>query len=105
MPTIVSAALSTGRPPPAPLSRAPCDLRVVVRYEQGSWQVCGPGLEPMMFTCGQPAERAGRRLAACLARLGDDVRLELHDCGGGLVAHIRVFADEAQDASPGDCDA
>lgn len=55
--------------------------------------VCGPDLEPLMFPSGATAERAARRLAAGLASLGDDVRVEIHDNRNALVAHIRVFAD------------
>lgn len=95
MPTI--DPLATGNPATgaatAHLVRSPGDLRVTVRHEQGSWRVCGPDLEPLMFASGATAERAARRLAACLAHLGDDVRLEIHDRRDGLVAHIRVFAD------------
>lgn len=57
--------------------------------------VCGPDLEPLMFPSGATAERAARRLAACLASLGDDVRVEIHDNRDTLVAHIRVFADSS----------
>ena len=79
--------------PSPPQGRHPGDLLVAVRHEQGSWMVCGPDLEPLMFAFGATAERAARRLAGCLASLGDDVRVEIHDNRNMLVAHIRVFAD------------
>jgi hypothetical protein len=46
-----------------------------------------------MFLSGARAEEKARSLATCLAALGSDVLLSVHDRLGGLVATRRYFGD------------
>jgi len=55
-----------------------------------------------MFLSGARAEEKARSLAACLAELGSDVRLTVHDLRGQLVATRIYWGDApapARDAS------
>lgn len=74
----------------------PRDRIVTVEFQDGAWRVRAAHMEPLRFRSGAEAERAGRRVAQTLSRLGFDARLDLHDEAG-------VLADTAH--YPGETDA
>lgn len=69
------------------------DRLIVVRPVAGGWRLECDATEALMFLSGARAEEKAKRLAACLAELGSDVLLSVHDRLGGLVATRRYFGD------------
>jgi hypothetical protein len=78
------------------------DRQITVRPVAGGWCVESEILGELMFLSGARAEEKARSLAACLAELGSDVRLTVHDLRGQLVATRIYWGDApapARDAS------
>ncbi|HEY8572774.1 hypothetical protein [Phenylobacterium sp.] len=69
------------------------DRQITVRPVAGGWCVECEMTGELMFLSGARAEEKARSLAACLAELGSDVRLSVHDRQGGLIATRRYFGD------------
>lgn len=69
------------------------DRQIVVRPVAGGWCVDCEVAQGLMFLSGARAEEKAKSLAACLAGLGSDVLLSVHDRLGGLVATRRYFGD------------
>lgn len=72
------------------------DRQVIVRPIAGGWCVDCELTQELMFLSGARAEEKAKSLAACLAGLGSDVMLSVHDRLGGLVATRRYFGDAAR---------
>jgi hypothetical protein len=70
------------------------DRQITVRPVAGGWCVDCELTQGLMFLSGARAEEKARSLAACLAGLGSDVLLSVHDRLGGLVATRRYFGDD-----------
>lgn len=49
------------------------------------WAVRCAGIEPLVFLSGGRAEAYARRLALCLAKLGREVQVRIHDRARNLV--------------------
>jgi hypothetical protein len=59
----------------------------------GGWCVEAPGsLEPILFYSGACAEGAARRYALCIAALGGDVLVRIHDRQNLIVGDLHYFA-------------
>jgi hypothetical protein len=71
------------------------DRKITVRPIGGGWCVACSVTGELMFLSGARAEEKARALAACFARLGSDVHLEVHDLRDQLVATRRYFGDVA----------
>lgn len=69
------------------------DRKITVRPVGGGWCVASSDTAELMFQSGARAEEKARALAACLAELGSDVHLEVHDLSDQLVATRRYFGD------------
>jgi hypothetical protein len=77
------------------------DRVVIIQILDGAWRVCAAHMEPLRFRSAAEAERAGRRVAQTLARLGFDARLDLHDEAGVLTSATPYAAEtEALDLRP-----
>jgi hypothetical protein len=60
---------------------------------EGGWCVEVLGrLEPILFFSGARAETAARRYALCLAELGRDALVRIHDRQHVIVGDLRYFA-------------
>jgi hypothetical protein len=65
---------------------------VIVEPVEAGWTVNVGNVEnPMIFSSGRAAERAGRDLAMRLAESGKEVRLELRLRGGAVAARFICF--------------
>lgn len=63
------------------------DLSVQVAPADGGWAVhCSALGQPLMFLSGRKAEQQARRLADCLASLGQRVSLVIRDRTGGAIS-------------------
>jgi hypothetical protein len=62
-----------------------------VRPLGGGWRLQSDGLEPIVFASGGHAERQARRLAACIAQLGRDARVNVYDARDELTGSISYF--------------
>lgn len=70
------------------------DREITVRPVAGGWCVERNDLTgELMFLSGARAEEKAKSLAALLASTGSDVRLNVHDRQGGLIATRRYFGD------------
>ena len=59
----------------------------------GGWSVhCSVTGNALMFASGAQAEQAARSLGACLARLGHDVQMSVHDRHEILVGTAHYYA-------------
>lgn len=77
---------------PAPTDRAAQAHTVIVEpVEAGSSVTIGTVENPMVFSSGRAAERAGRDLAMRLAESGREVHLELRLRGGAVSARFICF--------------
>ena len=68
------------------------DRIVVVDAIGGIWRVRAAHMEPLNFRSADEAERAGRRVAQTLARLGFEARMETYGDDGGLIDTARFAA-------------
>ena len=68
------------------------DRIVVVDAVGGIWRVRAAHMEPLNFRSADEAERAGRRVAQTLARLGFEARLDTYGDDGGLIESARFAA-------------
>lgn len=69
------------------------DQVIVVGPVDGGWSVqCSMIGQPLFFLSGAKAEESARKLAACIAELGQDVRVMIHDRDHGLVGTRSYFA-------------
>ena len=75
------------------------DREISVRPIAGGWCVQCELTGELMFLSGARAEEKARALAACLSKLGSDVRLSIHDLRGELVA-TRLYFGDAPQATP-----
>ncbi|HEY0648082.1 hypothetical protein [Phenylobacterium sp.] len=66
-----------------------------VRPLGSGWRLQSDGLEPIVFARGGHAERQARRLAACIARLGRDARVNVYDAHDQLTGSISYFGCRA----------
>jgi hypothetical protein len=72
----------------------PEDQLISVVPVEGGWSVqCALTGQSLLFLSGARAEENARRLAACVARLGYDARVAVHDRRNALVATLRFFAE------------
>ena len=77
----------------------PIDQRISVTPVEGGWQVeCALTGQPMMFLSDARAQEMAQALARCVASLGQDARVFVHDRSKALLATTRYFADEPQAA-------
>ncbi len=68
------------------------DQMIEVSHEGGAWWVRAQGWsEPTLFRSGGRAEQAARRLAFCLAELGWDARVNVHDKHNALIGAFHYF--------------
>lgn len=75
--------------------------KVIVEPVEAGWTVNVDGVEnPMLFTSGREAERAGRDLALRLVENGQEVELELRLRGGALGAKFICFPPLEHEAGP-----
>ncbi|CAN7626868.1 hypothetical protein LJR225_004812 [Phenylobacterium sp. LjRoot225] len=66
---------------------------IVVVPVEGGWSVqCSMTGQPVFFRSGAQAEETARKLAACIAELGQDVRVMIHARDSALVGTRRHFA-------------
>lgn len=66
---------------------------IEVAHVNGAWFLRAGGyIEPTLFLSGGRAENAARRLARCLAAMGCDTRVHIHDKQNVLVGDHRYFA-------------
>jgi hypothetical protein len=66
---------------------------IEVSHVNGAWCLKAQGyLEPTLYLSGGPAEKAARRLARCLAELGCDARVHVHDKQNMLVGDHCYYA-------------
>ena len=58
----------------------------------GGWcvEMCGR-LEPILFLSGARAETAARRMAQCVAELGRDARIHVHDRQDLVIGDLHYF--------------
>lgn len=71
------------------------DALVKVRPVGAAWVVEGAeGLQPLLFLSGAKAEAQAHALAKCIAGVGGDARVAIHDRAEQLVGTVRYFADE-----------
>jgi hypothetical protein len=74
---------------------------VIVEPVDAGWSVNVDGVDnPMMFSSGRAAERAGRDLALKLARQDQSVHLELRLRGGAVAARFIVLPPTEHDDRP-----
>lgn len=72
------------------------DQMIEVCHGGGAWWVTAAGLsEPTLFRSGGRAEQAARRLACCLAELGWDARVNVHDKHNALIGAFHYFGAAA----------
>jgi hypothetical protein len=68
---------------------------VKVRPVGAAWVVDGAeGLQPLLFLSGAKAEAQAHALARCIAVVGGDARVAIHDRAEQLVGTVRYFAEE-----------
>jgi len=67
----------------------------------GGWSVhCSVTGNTLMFSSGAQAERAARSLGACLARVGHDVQMSVHDRYENLVGTAHYYASPPLELLP-----
>jgi hypothetical protein len=74
----------------------------VIRVDpvSGGWSVhCSATGNALMFSSGARAEQAARLLGACLARMGHDVRVSVHDRREILVGTAHYYATSRQEVA------
>jgi len=75
------------------------DHVILVSPLPGGWSVDCPITDGvLLFSSGARAEQAARKLGACLAGLGHDIQVAVHDRDGVLVGTAHYFP--AQRRSP-----
>jgi hypothetical protein len=75
------------------------DARVDVRPVAGGWLLdCPASHEPLMFLSGGKAESKAHQMARCLAALGAEVEVVVHDRAGQVVGTTRYLAAYAEGA-------
>jgi hypothetical protein len=63
----------------------------------GGWSVQAPiTAQPLMFLSGRRAEEKAKSLGECLAKLGHDARVMIHDRRSTLVGTIRYAAESVE---------
>lgn len=62
----------------------PVDRIVTIEAVDEAWRVRAAHMEPLRFRTADEADRAGRRVARTLSRLGFDTLLETYDAAGVL---------------------
>jgi hypothetical protein len=66
--------------------------RILVSPVPGGWSVDCPVTDNVLvFASGARAEQAARSLGACLAGLGHDIRVAVHDRHGALIGTAHYF--------------
>ena len=66
---------------------------IVVVPVEGGWTVeCSIICQPLFFLSGAKAEANARKLASCIAELGQEVRVMIHARDSTLVGTRRHFA-------------
>lgn len=65
----------------------------------GAWCLQGAAFESLMFLSEADAEREGRRLARCLAGLGQDAQVQVYDARDLLSGTARYFAEDEPSAT------
>lgn len=71
------------------------DHVIRVRPADGGWQVESPLTDgPIQFSCGDAAQAKARALALCVAGMGLDVKVLVHDATEALWSTARYFADD-----------
>lgn len=76
-------------------------MLVIVEPVEAGWTVNVEGVDnPMLFTSGRAAERAGRDLAMRLAESGQEVELEMRLRGGAVAARFICFPPLEHENSP-----
>lgn len=75
--------------------------KVIVEPVEAGWTVNVDGVEnPMLFSSGREAERAGRDLALRLAESGQEIELELRQRGGALGTQFICFPPLEHETGP-----
>ena len=75
------------------------DHVIQVRPADGGWLVESPLTGgPIKFACGEAAQGRARVLARCVAGMGLDVRVMVHDASEALRSTARYFADDPDGA-------
>lgn len=79
---------------PQPVAREQENSRhISVDAVEGGWLVNGlEGCEDLLFLSGGRAEHQAHALAQCLAALGYDTRVEIHDRTNALAGDFRYAA-------------
>jgi hypothetical protein len=68
---------------------------ILVSPLPGGWSVDCPATDNVLvFASGARAEQAARSLGVCLAGLGHDIRIAVHDRHGALVGTAHYFPVE-----------
>ena len=63
--------------------------QVTVTPSPGGWTLdCPAAGEPLMFLSGRQAELKARSMARCLAELGEEVQVVVHDRSGRLAGTL-----------------
>lgn len=75
--------------------------KVIVEPVEAGWTVNVDGVEnPMLFSSGREAERAGRELALRLSQIGQAIELQLRLRGGALRAKFICFPPLEHETEP-----
>jgi hypothetical protein len=70
-----------------------CNQVIAVVPVEGGWSVeCSMTGQPLFFLSGAKAEENARKLGACIAELGQDVRVMIHARDSALVGTRTYFA-------------
>lgn len=85
----MGVAVATHRPRAADLN----DRIVTIEVADDAWRVGAAHMEPLRFRTEAEAERAGRRVASTLSRLGFGARLESYDAQGVLADTAHYAAE------------
>ena len=72
------------------------DIMFHVRPAGHGWLVeAAAGVQPLLFHSGAKAEAQAHALAKCVAGVGHDARVLIHDRAEQIVGSTRYFAQEA----------
>jgi hypothetical protein len=70
------------------------DQLISVVPVEGGWSVqCALTGQSLLFLSGARAEENARSLATCIARLGYDTRVVVHDRRNVMIGSLRYFAE------------
>jgi hypothetical protein len=71
------------------------DAIISVIPVDGGWSVlCSVVGQPLMFLSGSRAEQEARSLGKCLATLGHDAQVQVHDRRKTLIGTVRYFSSD-----------